>query len=91
MHGWRSHEGPARSCYPAWEVAVPSFTADEAASHRFLVVGIATGLIASCITFYTMSKFDRRTLILFSMTIITIVWTGIGISGAWQDTNGAMW
>ena len=90
MHGWRSHESLARS-YPAWEVAVPSFSADEAASDRFLVVGIAIGLIASCITFYTISKFGRRQLILFSMTIITIVWIGIGISGAWQATDGAMW
>lgn len=65
--------------------------ADNTPYLSFQVIGIALGVVASCITFYTMSKFGRRTLILFSMIIITIAWTGVGISGAWQGTDGAMW
>jgi hypothetical protein len=63
---------------------------DPTMSVLFLVVGIALGVIASCITFYTISKFGRRTLVLFSMTTISLTWLGVGLSGIWQDI-GAMW
>jgi hypothetical protein len=63
---------------------------DPETSVLFLVIGIALGIIASCITFYTLSKFERRTLVLFSMTTISLIWLGVGLSGIWQNV-GAMW
>lgn len=60
-------------------------------SWSFLIIGIALGIVASCITFYTLSKFGRRALILFSMSVITVMWTAVGISGAWRGTTGSTW
>lgn len=54
------------------------------------LIGIAVGVIASCVTFYSLSKFGRRTLTLTGMTAITLLWAGVGFSGIWQN-EGAMW
>ena len=63
---------------------------DSEISVLFLVIGIALGIVASCITFYTLSKFGRRTLIIVSMSTISLIWLGVGLSGIRQNT-GAMW
>ena len=63
---------------------------DPGTSVMFLIIGIAIGVIASCITFYTMSKCGRRKLILISLAVISLIWGAIGFSGIWQNT-GAMW
>jgi MFS family permease len=63
---------------------------DPETSVLFLVIGIVLGIVASCITFYTLSKFGRRPLVLVSMTIISFIWAGVGFSGIWQN-DGAMW
>lgn len=55
------------------------------------VSGVACGVIACCITFYTLSKFGRRTLMLISMAGITVLWGAIGFCGIRQETAGAMW
>lgn len=55
------------------------------------VTGVACGVIACCITFYTLSKFGRRTLMISSLAGITVLWGAIGFCGIRQDTSGAMW
>lgn len=55
------------------------------------VAGVACGVIACCITFYTLSKFGRRSLMIVSMAIITALWGAIGFCGIRQDAAGAMW
>ncbi|KAM0723777.1 hypothetical protein Q7P37_000767 [Cladosporium fusiforme] len=57
----------------------------------FQVSGVACGVIACCITFYTLSKFGRRTLILISMAGITVLWGAVGFCGIRQESAGAMW
>ncbi len=63
---------------------------DSTLSLLIQVVGIAVGVTASCVTFYTSSKFGRRILILTGLTIISSLWFGVGLSGIWQN-EGAMW
>ncbi|GAB7324362.1 hypothetical protein MBLNU13_g08313t1 [Cladosporium sp. NU13] len=55
------------------------------------VSGVACGVVACCITFYTLSKIGRRKLILISMAIITLLWGTIGFCGIRQDSPIAMW
>lgn len=57
----------------------------------FQVAGVACGIIACCITFYTLSKFGRRTLMIISLVGITMLWGAVGFCGIRQDTAGAMW
>ena len=54
------------------------------------VVGIGIGTLASCVTFYTLSRFGRRKMLLMGLTAISIIWCGVGFSGIWQNA-GAMW
>ncbi|KAK5166496.1 uncharacterized protein LTR77_008039 [Saxophila tyrrhenica] len=63
---------------------------DSETSLLLQVIGIAIGVIASCVTFYTSSKFGRRVLILTGLAGISVMWFGIGLSGIWQN-EGAMW
>lgn len=55
------------------------------------VTGVACGVIACCITFYTLSKFGRRTLMIVSLAGITVLWGAIGFCAIRQDSAGAMW
>lgn len=57
----------------------------------FQVSGVVCRFIACCITFYTLSKFGRRTLVITSLTGITMLWGAIGFCGIRQDSAGAMW
>lgn len=57
----------------------------------FQVAGVACGIIACCITFYTLSKFGRRSLMIISLAGITVLWGAVGFCGIRQDTAGAMW
>lgn len=57
----------------------------------FQASGIACGVFACCITFYTLSKFGRRTLIIISLAGITALWGAVGFCGIRQDSVGAMW
>jgi MFS family permease len=54
------------------------------------VIGIAVGVIASCVTFYTLSRFGRRVLMLLGLSAISLLWFGVGLSGIAQN-EGAMW
>jgi hypothetical protein len=63
---------------------------DPETSVMLQVIGIGIGVTASCVTFYTLSRFGRRTLTLTGLSAIALVWGGVGISGAWQN-EGAMW
>lgn len=55
------------------------------------VSGVASGVVACCITFYTLSRIGRRKLIIASMAIITLLWGAIGFCGVRQDSPIAMW
>lgn len=55
------------------------------------VSGVACGVIACCTTFYTLSEFGRRALMIVSMAGITMLWGAIGFCGIRQETAGAMW
>lgn len=55
------------------------------------VVGVACGMIACCITFYTLSRIGRRKLMIFSLAGISVLWGAIGFCGIRQDSPGAMW
>ena len=55
------------------------------------VSGVACGVVACCITFYTLSRIGRRILIIASMAIITVLWGAIGFCGIRQDSPIAMW
>ncbi|KAG9204370.1 hypothetical protein G6514_001444, partial [Epicoccum nigrum] len=53
------------------------------------VLGVACGMIACCITFYTLSKIGRRKLMILSLASISVLWGAIGFCGIRQDSPGA--
>jgi SP family general alpha glucoside:H+ symporter-like MFS transporter len=55
------------------------------------VSGVACGVVACCITFYTLSRIGRRSLIISSMASITVLWGAVGLCGIRQDSPIAMW
>lgn len=51
-----------------------------------LILGIALGFISNGIGLWLMSKIGRRTLILVSLGISTVLWLGMGVAGIWSST-----
>ncbi|XPS80068.1 hypothetical protein M3J09_012030 [Ascochyta lentis] len=51
-----------------------------------LILGIALGFIGNGVGLWVMSKVGRRTLILTSFGISTVLWLGMGIASVWSGT-----
>lgn len=57
---------------------------DTANSLLFLVVGIVLGLIANLVSTWLISKSGRRPLMLSTLSVLTLLWLGMGIAGCFQ-------
>jgi hypothetical protein len=55
---------------------------------KLLQGGIGVGMVASFISIWTITKLNRRPLLMVSSFVIAILWLGIGISGCFTITNG---
>ncbi|KFY32323.1 hypothetical protein V493_00308 [Pseudogymnoascus sp. VKM F-4281 (FW-2241)] len=55
-------------------------------SVMMVVVGIVVGLAANTASFWTLSHFGRRTLILISLSLSAVLWTAAGIAGCFSGT-----
>ncbi|KAH0428445.1 maltose permease [Colletotrichum camelliae] len=49
-----------------------------------LILGLVCGLIANIASVWVLSKVGRRRLILSTLSVLTVVWTAMGISGCWS-------
>ncbi|KAF9877105.1 maltose permease [Colletotrichum karsti] len=49
-----------------------------------LILGIVCGLIANIASVWVLSKVGRRQLILSTLSLLTVIWTAVGISGCWS-------
>lgn len=50
----------------------------------FLQVGIALGLVGNIISMWTLTRFGRVPLLLFGLSISTVLWTSMGILGCFE-------
>ena len=50
-------------------------------SIMFILIGVILGLVSNISSFWTLTAFGRRTLLLVSLSIATILWLTIGIAG----------
>ncbi|TEA15273.1 MFS transporter fmqE [Colletotrichum sidae] len=49
-----------------------------------LILGLICGLIANISSVWVLSKVGRRKLILYTLAILTVVWTAMGVAGSWS-------
>ncbi|TDZ65183.1 MFS transporter fmqE [Colletotrichum trifolii] len=49
-----------------------------------LILGLVCGLIANISSVWVLSKVGRRKLILYTLAILTVVWTAMGVAGSWS-------
>jgi SP family general alpha glucoside:H+ symporter-like MFS transporter len=54
-------------------------------------IGIAFGLASSILTAYLMSKCGRRRLIIFGISLSTVLFTVMGIAGCFPHSSSALW
>jgi len=57
---------------------------DHSTSNLFMIIGIALGLVANISTFWILSKFGRRRLILVTLIPAGLLWLSIGVVGTIQ-------
>ena len=57
----------------------------HATSIIVLILGVVLGLIANGVSFWTLSKFGRRPLILITMIVVCVLWGSIGVSGCFKS------
>lgn len=56
----------------------------ELMSLVFLILGILLGLVANIVSFWTIVRFPRRSLILFGLTVSVLLWTSMGIANCFN-------
>lgn len=54
----------------------------------FILVGVVLGLLSNVVSFWTLTTFGRRPLLLVSLSIAAVLWTSVGIAGCF--TGSAM-
>ena len=65
---------------------------DHSTSNLFMITGIALGLVANICTFWILSKFGRRQLILATLVPAVLLWVSIGVVGTIQrEGNFVYW
>ncbi len=52
----------------------------------FLQVGVGLGLVANVGSMFTITKFGRRPLVIFGLTVCVFLWTGMGVVGCFAGT-----
>lgn len=55
-----------------------------------LILGIVCGLFANICSMYVLLRVGRRTLIIWSLCILTVIWGAMGIAGVWPG-KFSMW
>lgn len=63
-------------------------------AHLSLVItqiGISCSIIAYAISWYTMTKFGRRAIMLWSAGVVSVLWLSIGVAGCFQSYSAALW
>ncbi|KAK1815523.1 hypothetical protein LTR12_010074 [Friedmanniomyces endolithicus] len=56
-------------------------------SFIFLLLGVLLGLIACMGSWWTLLRFGRRSLVLVTLSIVSVVWLAVGIAGCFKSTN----
>ncbi|KAF6838639.1 maltose permease [Colletotrichum musicola] len=54
-------------------------------------IGISCSILAYAISWYTMTKFGRRSIMLWSAGIVSVLWLSIGVAGCFQSHSNALW
>ncbi|KAH8901661.1 MFS general substrate transporter [Thozetella sp. PMI_491] len=63
---------------------------DAGPSLAFVIVGAVLGFVSTLGSFWTLTRFGRRALILSSLSIATVLWLSVGIAGCFSSL-GAIW
>ncbi|KAK0825064.1 hypothetical protein LTR73_007351 [Friedmanniomyces endolithicus] len=58
-------------------------------SFIFLLLGVLLGLLACVGSWWTLLRFGRRSLVLVTLSIVSVVWLAVGIAGCFRSTNVA--
>lgn len=53
-------------------------------SVTMVIVGVICGLVGNAISFWTLSKFGRRSLIITTLTFASVIWFTIGVAGCFK-------
>ncbi|PLB46458.1 MFS general substrate transporter [Aspergillus steynii IBT 23096] len=64
---------------------------DATNSLLFLQVGIALGLVANIVSMWTLTRFGRVPLLLFGLSVSTVLWTAMGILGCFRGVVTIWW
>lgn len=64
-------------------------TIDMSASRSimFILIGVILGLVSNVSSFWTLTAFGRRTLLLVSLSIATVLWLSIGVAGCFTGES----
>ncbi|KAF6834720.1 maltose permease, partial [Colletotrichum plurivorum] len=54
-------------------------------------IGISCSIVAYAISWYTMTKFGRRSIMLWSAGVVSVLWLSIGVAGCFQSHSTALW
>lgn len=54
------------------------------------LIGIASNMVANIVSFYTIPRFGRRTMILFSIALDFLAWLSMGVAGCFSN-DAAQW
>ena len=55
---------------------------DHSTSNLFFIIGIVLSLVGNLISMWSLSRFGRRTLIIPTLAIVTVLWGTMGIAGS---------
>ncbi|KAK2766059.1 hypothetical protein FQN54_007574 [Arachnomyces sp. PD_36] len=64
---------------------------EAALAVELLQVGISIGLVANFISIWTLSRFGRRPLAITTLTVCSLLYLGLGISGFWKGKLPLWW
>lgn len=64
---------------------------DHSLSFVVQLVGILFAMIANACAFFTLTRFGRRTHILYSLAVITALWFGMGFTGVVERSPTVAW
>ena len=62
-------------------------------SNALLVLecGVGFGLLANVISWFSMTQFGRRSILLASTALVGVIWLAVGIAGCFPGSAGALW
>ena len=59
-------------------------------SFVLLILGVALGIFANISSFWILLNFGRRSILLVTLAIVTVIWASIGVAGFLSGKSGAM-